>query len=118
LPTFSKTLYNNVVTFPASNSEPITSGTRRLQTNCYNVYVQFVITATRKTSFSFTTMPGLTPVCAHVRQSQNWDGLFFPVLLTAQIWHPLTDYRLFGPAKDELRGSQFADDNELKQKFS
>jgi hypothetical protein len=35
-------------------------------------------------------MPRLTPACALVRQSRKWDGLFFPVLLAAQIWHPPT----------------------------
>jgi hypothetical protein len=50
----------------------------------------FCLTETWKTSFSFTTMPDLTPACARVRQSQKWDGLFFPIQLRAQIWHPPT----------------------------
>jgi hypothetical protein len=28
-----------------------------------------------------------------------------------------SDYRLFGPVRDALRGRHFADDNELKQSF-
>jgi hypothetical protein len=35
-------------------------------------------------------MLSLTPACANLRQSQKWDGLFFPILLTAQFWHRLT----------------------------
>jgi hypothetical protein len=35
-------------------------------------------------------MHSLTPACKHMKQSQEWDGLFFPIPLTAQIWHPLT----------------------------
>jgi hypothetical protein len=89
LPKLSETLYTNVK-FSASTSEHITSGTRKLQSNCDSASVQFVLTETWKTSFSFTTMPGLTPACAHVRQSPKRDGLFFPILLTAQIWHPKT----------------------------
>jgi hypothetical protein len=50
-----------------------------------------------KTSFSFTTMPGLTP--AHS-----------PDLAPS-------DYHLFGPVKDELLGRQIADASELKQHF-
>jgi hypothetical protein len=33
-------------------------------------------------------MPGLTPACAHARQSQKRDVLFFPILFTAKVWHP------------------------------
>jgi hypothetical protein len=40
--------------------------------------------------FSFTTVPGLTPSCAHAMRSQKWDELFCPTLLTAQILYPLS----------------------------
>jgi hypothetical protein len=82
LPRQGKTLYTNVVNF-LLNSEHITNGTRKLQTNCDNASVEFIQTETRKTPFSFTTMPSLTPACSHVRQSQKCDRLFFPILLTA-----------------------------------
>jgi hypothetical protein len=49
-----------------------------------------ILTGTWQTSSSLTTMPGLTRACAHVRQTQKWNGLFFPVLPTAQTWHRLT----------------------------
>jgi hypothetical protein len=48
----------------------ITINTERykgLQTYCDNAFVNFVLTETRKASFSFTTMPGLTPAYAHAR---------------------------------------------------
>jgi hypothetical protein len=60
-------------------------------------------------------MPGLTPAPAQ-KQSQKWDTLFFPILLTAQIWHPLS-VTCFGPVKDALHRRHFADNNELKQSF-
>jgi hypothetical protein len=66
----------------------------------------------RATSFSFTMMPGLTPACTHVRQSQNWNGLFFPND-SPDLVH--SNYHLFGPVKDALCVCHFADDNKLKQ---
>jgi hypothetical protein len=56
----------------------ITSGTRKLWTNRDNASVEYVLTGTWKTSFSFTTTLSLTPACAHVRQSRKCDGLFSP----------------------------------------
>jgi hypothetical protein len=35
-------------------------------------------------------MSDLTPSCAHMTQSQKFDELLFPILLTTQIWHPPT----------------------------
>jgi hypothetical protein len=64
-------------------------GIRTFLMKCINTSIEFVLTETRKMS-SFMTMPSLTSVSAHVRQLQEWDELFFPILLTAQIWHPLT----------------------------
>jgi hypothetical protein len=88
LPTLSKTLHTAVVRFPASISEHIASGARKLKTIYDNACVEFGLTETWKTFVSFTTMPGLTPACADARQSQKWGGLFFLILLTANIWHP------------------------------
>jgi hypothetical protein len=39
-------------------------------------------------------MPGLSPACAHVRQSQKWDELFLSILFRDEIWHPPTTIRL------------------------
>jgi hypothetical protein len=46
LPTLNKTLYTSVVKFPASTSEHITGGTRKLYTNCNSASVVFVVTET------------------------------------------------------------------------
>jgi hypothetical protein len=62
-------------------------------------------------------MPNLTSPCAHVRQSQKRDGLFSPILLTAQILHPSAATFFLGPVKGALDWRQFSDDNELKQCF-
>jgi hypothetical protein len=36
------------------------------KTKCDNASVEFVLIETRKTSFAFTTMPGLTSACAKI----------------------------------------------------
>jgi hypothetical protein len=55
-------------------------------------------------------MPGLTPACELVRQSQEWFVLFFPDLAP-------TCYHVFVLVKNALRGHHFADNNELEQDF-
>jgi hypothetical protein len=90
LPTLRKTLYTNVVKFPAATSEHITSGTKKLWANRDKASEAFILTERWKTSFSLTTMPGHTLVWAHARKLQNSNTLFFLILLTAQIWYPPT----------------------------
>jgi hypothetical protein len=46
LPTFSKALYTTAAKFPASPSEHITSGARKLKTNCDSACVDFALTET------------------------------------------------------------------------
>jgi hypothetical protein len=46
LPKLSKKLYTNVVKFPASAMEHITSGTRILQTNYSNASIELFLTET------------------------------------------------------------------------
>jgi hypothetical protein len=50
-----------------------------------NASIAFFLTEIWK--MSFMTMPGLTPSFTLLRQSKKLDGLFFPILLTAKIWH-------------------------------
>jgi hypothetical protein len=90
LATLSKMLYASVVKFFASNLEHIMNGKSKTLTNCNSASIQFILTQTLKMSFSFKIMPGLTAACAHGKQTQKCDGLFFPILLTAQIRHPST----------------------------
>jgi hypothetical protein len=54
-------------------------------------------------------MPGLTPACAHVRQSQKLVGPYFSIAPS--------DYDPFGLKRDAFRGRHFAADKELMQSF-
>jgi hypothetical protein len=97
-------------------SKSAQSCTRKLWRISDKASIEFELTETWKTSFSFTKMPDLTPACAHVRQWQKWEGLFLIYLPTDQIWRHLITV-CFGSVKGKLRGRHFADENELRQCF-
>jgi hypothetical protein len=85
------------------------------QSNSDNASIDFILAEKRKTSFSFTTMPGLTAACAHVRQTEmGWTVLPHPA--HSPNLAP-SDLHLFGPVEDALLGRHFANDNKLKESF-
>jgi hypothetical protein len=60
-------------------------------------------------------MVGLTPACAHeVIAKTGWTVAPHPAHSSGLA---PSNYHLFGPVKDPLRGRHYADDNELKQSF-
>jgi hypothetical protein len=46
LPTLNKTLYTSIVKFPYLALEHVTSGTKKLETNCNNASVDFILIET------------------------------------------------------------------------
>jgi hypothetical protein len=65
----------------------------------------------------FTTTPGVTSACVHMRQSKKmgWTVLPHPAHNSPDL--ATSDYYLLGPVKDALRKCHFGDDND-ETKFS
>jgi histone-lysine N-methyltransferase SETMAR len=111
----NKALHTNVPKFPASTSEQITSGTRKLNKlrQCIrkvrpNQYIKDVLL------LHVNAWPHTSLLACEAITKMGWTVLPHPA--HSPDLAP-SDYHMFGPVKDALRGCHFADDNELKQSF-